>query len=64
MKFVIKREILLENLNNVSKAISTKNLIPILTGIKFEMKEDGLYLYASDTNISSNRKNTYRENQQ
>ena len=35
MKFVIKREILLENLNNVSKAISTKNLIPILTGIKF-----------------------------
>lgn len=52
MKFVIKREILLENLNNVSKAISTKNLIPILTGIKFEMKEDGLYLYASDTNIS------------
>lgn len=52
MKFTIKREILLENLNNVSKAISTKNLIPILTGIKFELNGDGLYLSASDTNIS------------
>lgn len=52
MKFVIKREILLNNLNNVAKAISTKNLIPILTGIKFELKDEGLYLFASDTNIS------------
>lgn len=52
MKFVIKKEILLESLNNASKAISTKNLIPILTGIKFDLKKDGLYLYASDTDIS------------
>ena len=27
MKFSIKKEILLENLNNVSKAVSTKNVI-------------------------------------
>ena len=29
MKIKIKKELLLENLNKVSKAISTKNLIPI-----------------------------------
>ena len=44
--------LLLESLNNTARAISTKNLIPILTGIKFELKEDGLYLYASDTDVS------------
>ena len=52
MKFKIKRNILLENLNHVSKAISPRNLIPILTGIKFELNEEGLFLYASDTDIS------------
>ena len=45
MKFVVKKEILLDSLNNTSKAISTKNLIPILTGIKFDSKEDGLYSF-------------------
>lgn len=52
MKFIIKKDILLESLNHTSKAISSKNLIPILSGIKFELKEEGLYLYASDTDIS------------
>lgn len=52
MKFIVKKEILLEGLNNTARAISTKNLIPILTGIKFDLKEDGLYLYASDTDVS------------
>ena len=52
MKFIIKRDILLENLNYTSKAISSRNLIPILSGIKFELNNDGLYLYASDTDIS------------
>lgn len=52
MKFIVKKEILLESLNNTSRAISTKNLIPILTGIKFDLKEEGLYLYASDTDVS------------
>ena len=52
MKFKIKRNILLENLNHVSKAISSRNLIPILSGIKFELEENGLFLYASDTDIS------------
>ena len=52
MKFIVKKEILLESLNNTARAISTKNLIPILTGIKFDLKDDGLYLYASDTDVS------------
>ena len=49
---MIKKEILLESLNNTARAISTKNLIPILTGIKFDLKKEGLYLYASDTDVS------------
>ena len=52
MKFIIKQEILLESLYHTSRAISPRNLIPILTGIKFDLKEDGLYLSASDTDIS------------
>ena len=52
MKFIIKKNILLENLMNTSKAISSKNLIPILTGIKFDLDESGLYLSASDSDIS------------
>ena len=52
MKFVINQEKLLEGLYNTSRAISPRNLIPILTGIKFDLKEEGLYLSASDTDIS------------
>ena len=52
MKFIIKQNVLLDNLLNTSKAISSRNLIPILTGIKFELKEEGLYLSASDSDIS------------
>lgn len=52
MKFIIKKNILLENLLNTAKAISNKNLIPILTGIKFELNDEGLYLSASDSDIS------------
>lgn len=52
MKFIIKKNILLENLLNTSKAISSRNLIPILTGIKFDLENDGLYLSASDSDIS------------
>ena len=52
MKFIIKQEILLESLYHVSRAISPRNLIPILTGIKFELTDEGLFLYASDTDIS------------
>lgn len=52
MKIKIKREILLNALNKVSKAISTKNLIPVLSGIKFELDKKGLTLLASDNDIT------------
>ena len=52
MKIRIKRELLLENLNKVSKALSTKNLIPALSGIKFDLSKNGLTLTASDNDIT------------
>ena len=52
MKFTIEKNILLENLTNVVKAISTKNIIPILNGVKFELNSDGLYLTASDSELT------------
>ena len=52
MKLKIKKEILNEKLTIVSKAISTKNLIPILSGIKFDLTYKGLLLTASDNDIT------------
>lgn len=52
MKLTIKKELLLDALNKVSKAISTKNLIPVLAGIKFELKKKKLTLTASDNDIT------------
>ena len=52
MKIKIKKELLLENLNKVAKAISTKNLVPALAGIKFDLTEEGLTLTASDNDIT------------
>lgn len=52
MKFKIKKNILQEKLNDVSKAISSKNIIPILSGIKFELLKNKLILTASDNDIS------------
>ena len=52
MKLVIEKNILLESLNCVSKALSTKNIIPILNGIKFELDKDGLSLTATDNDIT------------
>lgn len=52
MKFTIEKNILLENLSNVVKAISTKNIIPILNGVKFELNSEGLFLTASDSELT------------
>ncbi len=52
MKLTIKKDVLLEGLNKVSKAISTKNLIPVLAGIKFDLKKNKLILTASDNDIT------------
>lgn len=52
MKIIIKKDILLENLNKVSKAVSTKNLVPALAGIRFDLTKEGLTLTASDNDIT------------
>lgn len=52
MKLKINKDLLLENLNNVGRALSNRNIIPIINGILFELKEDGLYLTATDNEIS------------
>ena len=52
MYFVIKKEKLLDKLNIVSKAVSTKNLIPALAGIKFDLNDEGLSLTATDNDIT------------
>lgn len=52
MKLKIRQNILMDHLNYVIKGVSTKNLIPILNCIKFELSNDGLYLMSTDNEIS------------
>jgi len=52
MKLKISQKILLEHLNYVIKGISSKNLIPILNCIKFDLKKEGLYLMSTDNEIA------------
>ena len=52
MNFSINREILLQNLTNVSKALSSKIQMPGLAGIKFEVYSDHMLLTASNNEIS------------
>ena len=52
MRFKINRNYLLRNLNNVSKGLSTKPQMPILTGIKIDVKDRYLLLTASNSDIS------------
>ena len=52
MKLKIKQNKLMEHLNYVIKGISSKNLIPILNCIKFELTNDGLYLMSTDNEVA------------
>ena len=52
MKLLIEKKYLLEGLNAVSKALSTRNIIPVLNGIKFDLNKKGLYLTATDNDIT------------
>ena len=52
MKLKIKQNILMNYLNYAIRGVSSKNLIPILNCIKFELKEEGLYLTSTDNEIS------------
>ncbi len=52
MKLLIEKNVLIEGLNAVSRALSTRNIIPVLNCIKFDLKENGLYLTATDNDIT------------
>src|SRR5699024_10689631 len=52
MKFIISRDILIANVQDVMKAISSRTAVPILTGMKMEAKADGITLTGSDSDIS------------
>lgn len=52
MNFKIKRLELLNALTKVSRAVSIKSPLPVLTGIKFDLKEDELILTGSDSDIT------------
>lgn len=52
MKIQIDRELLVSNLNNVSRALSNKPQMPILTGIKFDVKNNFVAMTASNSDIS------------
>jgi len=52
MNFTINRDLLLQNLNNVSKAISSKIQMPGLAGVKFNVFNDYILLTASNNEIS------------
>jgi len=52
MKFTINRQAFTAELNNVSRAISSKTTIPILTGLKIVASDAGLLLTGSNADIS------------
>ena len=52
MKFVIDKNILLDALTNVTRAIGLRTTIPILNGIKFDLTNEGLSLLASDSELT------------
>ncbi|ECB9413913.1 DNA polymerase III subunit beta [Listeria monocytogenes] len=52
MKFVIERDRLVQAVNEVTRAISARTTIPILTGIKIVVNDEGVTLTGSDSDIS------------
>ncbi|WP_461214681.1 DNA polymerase III subunit beta [Lacticaseibacillus sp. GG6-2] len=52
MKFTITRSTFIKTLNDVSRAITSKSTIPILTGLKLVLSDNGLVLTGSDADIS------------
>ncbi|MHA4110784.1 DNA polymerase III subunit beta [Bacillus cereus] len=51
MEFIVNHKQFTQALSEVNKAISTKSLIPILSGIKITADQSGITLIASNSNI-------------
>lgn len=52
MKFIIQRDRLVQSVQDVMKAVTSRTTIPILTGIKIMATEKGVTLTGSDSDIS------------
>lgn len=52
MKFTIQKDRLVESVQDVLKAVSSRTTIPILTGIKIVASDDGVSFTGSDSDIS------------
>jgi DNA polymerase-3 subunit beta len=52
MKFIIQRDHLVQSVNDVMKAVTSRTTIPILTGIKIVASNEGVTLTGSDSDIS------------
>ncbi|MEK5136328.1 MULTISPECIES: DNA polymerase III subunit beta [Priestia] len=52
MKFKIQKDYLVQSVQDVMKAVSSRTTIPILTGIKIVTTEEGVTLTGSDSDIS------------
>lgn len=52
MKFTIKRTIFMQELQTVQRAIPSKTTIPVLTGVKMVLTNEGLTLTGSNADIS------------
>lgn len=55
MHFLIERDVLIEAIQDVLKAVASKTPIPILTGIKIVATEEGVTLTGSDSDVSIER---------
>ena len=52
MKFRMLRSALVDAVSQVSKAVSTRTTIPILTGIKVEADEEGIVFTGSNADMT------------
>jgi DNA polymerase III subunit beta len=52
MQFTIQRDYLVQSVQDVMKAVSSRTTIPILTGIKIVANHEGVTLTGSDSDIS------------
>lgn len=52
MKWTIEKNVILEALNNVTKALSQRTTIPVLNGIVFDVSSKGIDLLASDSELT------------
>jgi DNA polymerase-3 subunit beta len=52
MKFSIQKDYLVQGVQDVMKAVSSRTTIPILTGIKMVASDEGITLTGSDSDIS------------